>query len=274
MAARRQQQWKAQLKEKAFLIATIKPIVDETVGYKAPIPYALREVKRIMDKGIHFHDSTYGLGGIPGDPHATALHEYGDWAQWAQIPAGNVAERNEGLSNYAKGLTWNAYISEFGTPDERNDGRTQETAALSYIHMENFAEMDDLRRESMVKTTAAFAALKRPCGGGGGGAATRVEKPKKMVAEMQTLELIDELKTRKNRDDMSWDGFKHTLGSYPGIKTKFNNYLNNQKPPHDLLVIRRLCATRDRTQSHRTVPVDSPLDSLASQLQLSVSSAS
>ena len=88
MAARRQQQWEAQLnKEKAFLVATIKPIVDETVGYKAPIPYALREVKRIMDKETHVRDNTYGLAGIAGDPHATALREYGDWAQWAQIPA-------------------------------------------------------------------------------------------------------------------------------------------------------------------------------------------
>ena len=83
MAARRQQQWEAQLKEKAFRIATIKPIVDETVGYKAPIPYALREVKRIMDKGIDFRDNTYGLAGIVGDPHAAALQEYGDWAHWA-----------------------------------------------------------------------------------------------------------------------------------------------------------------------------------------------
>ena len=57
----------------------------------------------------------------------------------------------------------------------------------------------------------------------------RAEKPEKMVAEMQTLELIDELKTRKNGDDMSWDGFKHILGSYPGIKTKFNNYLNKHE---------------------------------------------
>jgi len=109
--------------------------VDEAVAYKAPVPHVLLEVKRVMDKGIHFRDSTCGLGGIPGDPHATALHEYGDWAQWAQIPAGNVAERNKGLSNYAKGLAWNAYISEFGTPGERNDGRPQETAALLYIHM-------------------------------------------------------------------------------------------------------------------------------------------
>ena len=162
----------------------IKPIVDETVGYKAPIPYALREVKRTMEKGIHFRDNTHGLAGIAGDPHATALHEYGDWAQWAQIPAGNVAERNEGLSNYAKGLTWDAYISKFDTSDERNDGRAQETAALSYIHMENFVEMDELRREAMMTATAAFAALKRPGGGGGGGggAAMRAEKPGKMVS--------------------------------------------------------------------------------------------
>ena len=56
MAARRQQQkqWEAQLKEKAFLSATTKPIVDETVNYKPPIPYALRQVKRSMDRGIHF----------------------------------------------------------------------------------------------------------------------------------------------------------------------------------------------------------------------------
>ena len=231
MAARRQDAWEAQLKEKAFLSATIKPIVDDTVTFKPPIPYALREVKRSMDKGIHFKDNTYGLAGIAGDPHATAMHEYGDWAQWAQIPAGNVAERNEGLSNYVKSLTWNSYISEFGTQDERNDGRAQETAALSFIHMETFAELDELRREAMMMTTAAFTALKQPGGrgGAGAGAAMRAEKPEKMVAEMQTLELIDELKTRKNGDDMSWDGFKHILGSYPGIKTKFNNYLNKHE---------------------------------------------
>ena len=44
MAVRRQQQWEAQLKENAFLIITIKPIVDEAVAFKAPVPYALREV--------------------------------------------------------------------------------------------------------------------------------------------------------------------------------------------------------------------------------------
>ena len=82
--------------------------------------------------------------------------------------------------------------------------------------MENFVEMDELRQEAMMMTTATFAALKQPGGrgGGGGGAAIRAEKPEKMVAEMQTLALIDELKTRKNGDDMSWDGFKHILGSF------------------------------------------------------------
>ena len=120
MAVRQQQQWEAQLREKGFLIGTIKPIVDEAVAYKAPIPYALREVKRVIDKGIHVRDNTYGVAGIAGDLHPTALHEYGDWAQWAQIPAGNIAERNEGLNNYVRGLTRGAYISEFGTPAERN----------------------------------------------------------------------------------------------------------------------------------------------------------
>ena len=59
MAVRRQQQLEAQLKENAILITTIKPIVDEAVAFKAPAPYALREVKRVMDKGTHFRDNTY-----------------------------------------------------------------------------------------------------------------------------------------------------------------------------------------------------------------------
>ena len=137
MAARRQDAWEAQLKEKAFLSATIKPIVDDTVTFKPPIPYAFREVKRSMDKGIHFRDNTHGLAGIAGDPHATALREYDDWAQWAQIPAGNVAERNEGLSNYVKGLTWNAYISEFGTLEmSAMTGCSKDSGAFLHPHGE------------------------------------------------------------------------------------------------------------------------------------------
>ena len=48
----------------------------------------------------------------------------------------------------------------------------------------------------MMTTTVAYNALKQPGGRGnaGAGAAMRAEKPEKMVAEMQTLELIDELK--------------------------------------------------------------------------------
>ena len=88
MAACRQDVWEAQLKEKAFLSATTKPIADDTATFKPPIPYAIHEVKRCMDKGIHFKNNTYGPGGIAGGAHVTALHEYADWAQWAQIPAG------------------------------------------------------------------------------------------------------------------------------------------------------------------------------------------
>ena len=80
MAARRQDAWEAQLKEKAFLSATIKPIADYTATFKQPIPYAIREVKRSMDNGIHFKNNTYGPGGTAGDAHVTALHEYVDWA--------------------------------------------------------------------------------------------------------------------------------------------------------------------------------------------------
>ena len=65
MAARRQDAWEAALKEKAFLSETIKPIVDDTATFKPPIPYALREVKRSMDKGIRFKNNTYGLLGLP-----------------------------------------------------------------------------------------------------------------------------------------------------------------------------------------------------------------
>ena len=153
MASRRQDAWELQLKEKAFLTATNKPIVDDISTFKPTVPYALREAKRNMDKGVYFKDNAYGPAGIAGVSHATTLREYDSWDQWAQTPAVKAAEQQEGLSNYAKSLTWNAYISEFGTQDERNDGRTQETAALAFIHMEIFAELDELRRETMVTTT-------------------------------------------------------------------------------------------------------------------------
>ena len=79
------------------------------------------------------------------------------------------AERNEGLRLYVKSLTWNSYISEFGTPDERNDGRAQETMVLSFIHMETIPELDEPRRETMMMPTEAFNALKQPAGRGSDG---------------------------------------------------------------------------------------------------------
>ena len=106
MAGRRQAAFEAQLKENAFLKATIKPIVDDTVTFKPPVLCAIRKVKRSMHKGIHFKNNTYGLGEIPGDAHPTAVYGYDDWAQWAQLPPGNVAERNEGIHLYVKSLTW------------------------------------------------------------------------------------------------------------------------------------------------------------------------
>ena len=114
-----------------------------------------------MDKGVYFKDNTYGPAGLAGPAHATTMYEYDTWAQWAQTPAGDIAERNEGISNYIKSLTLNAYISEYGTQDERNDGRNQETAALVFIHMESFAELGELRREAMITTTTAFAVVKK-----------------------------------------------------------------------------------------------------------------
>ena len=57
-----------------------------------------------MDKGVYFKDNTYGPAGLAGPAHATTIYEYGNWDQWAQTPAGNIAERNEGISNYAKSV--------------------------------------------------------------------------------------------------------------------------------------------------------------------------
>ena len=135
MAARRQSAWAAQLKEKAFLSATIKPIADDTVTFKPPIPYALREVKRSMDNGIHFRNNTYGVGGIAGDAHVTALHEYGDWDPWAQLPAGNVAERNEGLSNNAKSLPVELLRNKHAITKRLPILSTSRRGILYFIHM-------------------------------------------------------------------------------------------------------------------------------------------
>ena len=84
-----------------------------------------------MDTAIHFRDNTYGVAGAAGDPHPTAIHEYGDWAGLKFQLETSMNGMRGLLGNYVRGLTWNAYISEFGTSDERNDGRAQETAALS-----------------------------------------------------------------------------------------------------------------------------------------------
>ena len=65
IAGRRQLAFETQLKEGAFLKATIKLIVDGTATFKPPVPYAIRAVKRGMDKGIHFQNNTYGAGGFP-----------------------------------------------------------------------------------------------------------------------------------------------------------------------------------------------------------------
>ena len=174
MAQRRQDAFELKLKEKAFLTSAIKPIVGETTTFKPPVPYVLREVKRGMDKGIFFKDNTYGLGGAPGVATMTSSQEYDNWDQWAQTPAGNVAEQEEGLANYVKSLTLNAYVSEFGTQEERNEGRSQETLALSFIHMETFCELDELRRETMMTTTTAFAALKQSSSRGSAGAGSAI----------------------------------------------------------------------------------------------------
>ena len=85
---------------------------------------------------------------------------------------------------YVKSLTWNSYTSEFGTSEERNDGRAQENMALSFVHMESIPELDELRHETMMMSTEAFNALKQPAGRGGGGAAMRAEKPEKMTGDM------------------------------------------------------------------------------------------
>ena len=81
----------------------------------------------------------------------------------------------------------------------------------------------------------------------------RAEKPEKMVPETQTLELIDELKTRKNGDDMSWDGFKHILGSYPGIKTtRPSSTTISTSMKRTLSGVQRLSLSRFESSSRRS----------------------
>ena len=129
VASRRQQQWETQLEDSVFLKGAIKPIVDDMTALKPPVPYALRQALKHMNKTIYFQDNGYGGGGAAGPAHGDALYEYADWASWASLPAANQVERQEGLECYLEALSWNAFISEFGTPEERNDGRAQETAA-------------------------------------------------------------------------------------------------------------------------------------------------
>ena len=50
--------------------------MDDTITFKPTVPYALREVKRSMDKGVYFKDNTYGPAGLAGPAHATTMYEY------------------------------------------------------------------------------------------------------------------------------------------------------------------------------------------------------
>ena len=149
-AGSRQQQWKTQLEDSVFLKGAIKPIADDMAALKPPVPYALRQALKFMNKGIYFQDNDYGAAGAAGSAHASAMHEYADWGSLASLPAAQQVERQEGLECYLEALSWNTFISEFGTEEERNDGRNQESSALSYIHMESFGELDDVRREHML----------------------------------------------------------------------------------------------------------------------------
>ena len=60
---RRQQQWETQLEDSVFLKGAIKPIVDDTTALKPPVPYALRQALKHMNKTIYFQDNGYGGGG-------------------------------------------------------------------------------------------------------------------------------------------------------------------------------------------------------------------
>ena len=80
VANRRQQQWETQLEDSVFLKGAIKPIVDDMTALKPPVPYALRQALKHMNKTIYFQDNGYGGGGAAGPAHGDALYEYADWA--------------------------------------------------------------------------------------------------------------------------------------------------------------------------------------------------
>ena len=60
VANRRQQQWETQLEDSVFLKGAIKPIVDDMTALKPPVPYALRQALKHMNKTIYFQDNGYG----------------------------------------------------------------------------------------------------------------------------------------------------------------------------------------------------------------------
>ena len=92
VANRRQQQWETQLEDSVFLKGAIKPIVDDMTALKPPVPYALRQALKHMNKSIYFQDNGYGGGGAAGPAHGDALYEYADWASWASLPGVAVAQ--------------------------------------------------------------------------------------------------------------------------------------------------------------------------------------
>ena len=122
-AARRQRAFEDQLVEEAFLNGLVNPIVDRLALSKPAVPFALRQMERMMKKTIHFKDNDYGLAGAPGAADPMAIFAYDNWDQWAQMPAASVAERNEGLTTYVEAMVGSCYVSEFGTPEERNEAR-------------------------------------------------------------------------------------------------------------------------------------------------------
>ena len=95
MASRRQDAWEVQLKEKAFLTAMIKPIVDDISTFKPPVPYALREVKRSMDKGVYFKDNTYEPAGIPRKREVASTKEKNQNVSRRLVPRRDSLDREK-----------------------------------------------------------------------------------------------------------------------------------------------------------------------------------